>query len=318
MMSEAQGAKKELLSSQSGVPIQMKVDPPQNDTVGSHPITRPKYDFSQEFYCDALDDKTVNTIADGSNIDVVVLVGFAGYGKTTFVSSLYYQLLTNVEYHGFIFFDSETYAGCERRFAIRTLKTNIDADTKRTIKGEAHILSFSLIDKRTNERRKLVVSDRSGEDYNEYIDNSDSIKDNELLKVANQILFFIDTTELMSNFHRVKYNYGLLLDGMKKHDIIPQGCKLSLVFNKHDHVKDEKEKNEEFELKAMKIKALFEQKLDGQNLIVFKVNSTGEGENFKTVDALYKDLLTTSSYKCPSDIPELDWVSLQIKKLKDE
>ena len=130
----------------------------------------------EEYYCDALNEHNVNKIADGSRLNIVAIVGFIDYGKTTFVSTLYHQLLTNVEFCDHVMYDSDTFIGFERRFLIRSLNTPIEETSKRTIKGEDSLLALSL-DSKENGRYKLILSDKSGEDYADFTGSEEEMKD---------------------------------------------------------------------------------------------------------------------------------------------
>lgn len=320
-MNDGKGPASELLKSTTGTPQQ----PKENIAVSENkqPEQSVKLqerkkvmDFSQQFYCDALNDSNINTIVDGKQINVIVLVGFVGYGKTTFAGSLYYRLLTNLSYHGQRFIDSDTYAGHERRLAIRTLKTPIDADTKRTIKGEDHILALTLQDETDESVSKVVISDRSGEDYDDYTGQADDMEGDALLKVADTVVFFIDTEALMKSSYAIEYNYGLLLDGINQHSILAEGCRVILAFNKHDTVKDDM--TQQFQQKSQTVENLFKSKLTGKEITVKNIDSTGASDDFASVDALAKLLLTESASESDSELEELDWVNARLKVLRHE
>ena len=279
-------------------------------------VSKKNFSFDQQFYCDALNDSNVNSIVDGSDTDTIVLVGFVGYGKTTFISTLYYRLINSISYNGHILYDSDTYAGLERRFAIRTIKTDIDAETKRTIKGEDHILALSLMDENSGVRRKIVVSDRSGEDYKAYTGNAKDMLDDGLLKVADHMVFFVDVQEMMNATQSVKYDYGLLLTGLEEQHLIPDNCRLSLVFNKYDLINNGNKSK--FEQKAINVQQLFIEKLPSRNITTYYIDSTGANDNFIAVDRLTKDLLASSSHCDRRRYENIDWVGKELRSLKNE
>lgn len=310
------GAKGELLGTQTKKPVAQNAQPAEAAAEKEKQETKNNTGFGQQFFCDALNGSTVNTIVDGSTINTIVLVGFPGYGKTTFVGSLYYRLLKNLSYHNLTFFDSDTYSGLERRFAIRTLKTDIDADTKRTLKGDDHIVTLSLMNETTGERKKVVISDRSGEDYKAYTGQAEDMLEDELLKVADHVVFFIDTQEIMETFQSVKYDYGLLLTGMAEHNILPESSRLSVVFNKHDLVN--KENKEKFWQKVNSVEKLFKEKFPNRIFSTYFVDLTGREDSYIAVDRLSKDLFSCSSDTLSKCNETLDWVGNKLKELRNE
>lgn len=269
-------------------------------------------EIEQEFYCDAMNERTINKIVDGARVDVVVIIGFPGYGKTTFLSSLYYEFIKNIDFCDHIMYDSDTYSGLERRLFIRTLKTDIDEDNKRTIKGEDSLLSLSLIENKTNKKRKLVFSDRSGEDYMEYIGTPDEIAKNEILKTADHLVFFIDIEKLLNSDGLIRYHYGLLLQVMSDQKIISNKSRIELVFNKIDMIK---ESSEEFNNKVGGIKSLFTKELNDKMIHEYYIDSTGISDNFESVKKLCVDLLNQADKSSKEIEANVDWVNLSLKEV---
>ena len=196
---------------------------------------------AEEYYCDALNEHNVNKIADGSRLNIVAIVGFVDYGKTTFVSTLYHQLLTNVEFCDHVMYDSDTFIGFERRFLIRSLNTPMEETSKRTIKGEDSLLALTL-DSKENGRYKLILSDKSGEDYTDFTGSEEEMKDYVILSLAHHILFFIDTEKLLNSMASMRYRYNSLVKDLVEHGMITGKSRISVVFNKFDKVRDQKEK----------------------------------------------------------------------------
>lgn len=131
-------------------------------------------------YCDALNEHNINQVADGSETAIVVLVGFEEYGKSTFTSSLYHCFFSKEQYCGHIMYDSETYSGFERRLLVRSMKkTDPHLKNKRTIKGEDPLLVL-LLDSEKTGKYKVVISDRSGEDYSQFAGTEEEINDNQM------------------------------------------------------------------------------------------------------------------------------------------
>lgn len=259
---------------------------------------------SGEYYCDALNEHNVNQIADGSRLNIVAIVGFAGYGKTTFVSTLYHQLLTNVEFCGHIMFDSDTFIGFERRFLIRSIKTPMEETGKRTIKGEDSLLALSL-DTKENGRYKLIISDKSGEDYDDFTGSEEDLKEYVILSLAHHILFFIDTEKLLNSMSLMIFSYNGLVKELVKQKMISDKCRVSLVFNKFDLVGDNKVL---YNNNKKKMLSFFMDNFDGFEIHSYEIDSTGASDSFKSMTELCKDIMVLNNQSEKADKEVLDWV----------
>lgn len=93
------------------------------------------------FIGEALDeDDKLNLLMTDAKPYITVLVGFEGYGKTSFVATCYHILLTDGGIGEYKFFDSDTLVGLERRSFLRRynkIMEDVAPATKRTIRGEA-------------------------------------------------------------------------------------------------------------------------------------------------------------------------------------
>lgn len=266
--------------------------------------------FSEEYYCDALNEHNVNQIADGSRLNIVAIVGFIDYGKTTFVSTLYHQLLTNEEFCEHKMYDSDTFIGFERRFLIRSIKTPMEETSKRTIKGEDSLLALSL-DSKENGRYKLILSDKSGEDYADFTGSDEEMKDYVILSLAHHILFFVDTDKLLKSMASVKYSYNGLVKDLVDHKMISPKCRVSLVFNKFDMVGQQKELYNE----NKKIMVdFFEDVFSGQEVYQYEIDSTGASDNFMSMSRLCKDIMLLTNQTENSCKDELNWVKQELKE----
>lgn len=275
---------------------------------GQKSKTAEKAVVTEEYYCDALNDHNVNKIADGSRLNIVAIVGFIDYGKTTFVSTLYHQLLTNVEFCDHVMYDSDTFIGFERRFLIRSLNTPMEETSKRTIKGEDSLLALTL-DSKENGRYKLILSDKSGEDYADFTGSEEEMKDYVILSLAHHILFFIDTDKLLHSMASIRYRYNSLIKDLVEHDMITGKNRISVVFNKFDKVKDqEKQYNE----KKKKMLDFFEELLGGIKVNPYEIDSTGASDNFVSMSKLCKDIMSLNNQIANSDKDQLNWVKNEL------
>ena len=262
---------------------------------------------AEEYYCDALNEHNVNKIADGSRLNIVAIVGFVDYGKTTFVSTLYHQLLTNVEFCDHVMYDSDTFIGFERRFLIRSLNTPMEETSKRTIKGEDSLLALSL-DSKENGRYKLILSDKSGEDYADFTGSEEEIKDYVILSLAHHILFFIDTDKLLHSMASVKYSYNGLVNDLVDHKMISNKNRVSLVFNKHDMVGDQEETYKEN--KKIMID-FFEDVFKGMVVHQYEIDSTGASDHFASMSKLCKDIMSLTN-QVEKTTDDLNWVKKEL------
>lgn len=263
---------------------------------------------ADEYYCDALNEHNVNKIADGSRLNIVAIVGFIDYGKTTFVSTLYHQLLTNVEFCDHVMYDSDTFIGFERRFLIRSLNTPMEETSKRTIKGEDSLLALTL-DSKENGRYKLILSDKSGEDYADFTGSEEEMKDYVILSLAHHILFFIDTEKLLNSMASMRYRYNSLVKDLVEHGMITGKSRISVVFNKFDKVRDQKEKYKE---KKKKILDFFEESLEGIKINPYEIDSTGVSDSFASMSKLCKDIMSLTNQTANLDKDQLNWVKKEL------
>lgn len=275
---------------------------------GKKTKTAEKTVVAEEYYCDALNEHNVNKIADGSRLNIVAIVGFIDYGKTTFVSTLYHQLLTNVEFCDHVMYDSDTFIGFERRFLIRSLNTPMEETSKRTIKGEDSLLALTL-DSKENGRYKLILSDKSGEDYADFTGSEEEMKDYVILSLAHHILFFIDTEKLLHSMASMRYRYNSLVKDLVEHGMITGKSRISVVFNKYDKVRDQKEQYKE---KMKKMLDFFEESLGGIKINSYEIDSTGASDNFASMSKLCKDIMSLTNQTANSDKDQLNWVKKEL------
>ena len=268
---------------------------------------------SDDFYSDALTEQTINNIADGKRLVVVALVGFAKYGKTTFVSSLYYQFLINVEFCNHIMNDSDTYVGFEKRLLIRTTKTPLDENQKRTLKGENSLVSMTLKPK-DGDAFKFVISDKSGEDYQDFSLEAGDAKDNKILSVANQILLFVDSDILLNKVSNVNFHYKGLLDELAKSNLIKPSTALRIVFNKIDEVPDDETTIIKFEGLKTEFEKMVKGYFPNNTILKSQVDSTGASDDFKSIKELCQDLLALNTHEGDKAKEILDWVKKEMEE----
>lgn len=123
-----------------------------------------------------------------------------------------------------------------------------------------------MLDSEKTGKYKVVISDRSGEDYSQFAGTEEEINDNQILKVADHIVFFIDCEKLMNNFAMLRYSYQNFLQELVKGNLLPKNGQIKLVFNKHDLVKD----NPDYEGKRSQAEEVFKKFWETGRLIDMK------------------------------------------------
>lgn len=258
-------------------------------------------------YCDALNEQNINKVADGKVIDRVVLVGFVGYGKSTYASSLYYNFFSKENFCDHVMCDSETYSGFERRMLIRSMKIAPDEKRKRTMRGENPLLVM-LLDSQKTGKYKFVVSDRSGEDYAQFAGTQEEINDNQIMKVADHVVFFIDCEKMIDNFGSLRYAYQNLLRDLVSKGLLNKNSNMKLVFNKYDMRKNHPEYGD----KKLQTEKMFKTALGEQSFEVYEIDSTGASDNFESVEKLTRALLLEADGAVEKNRKLIDWVNAEL------
>ena len=65
-------------------------------------------EVGQLLFCDAKSQQELNSFVESEKPKLVALVGFAEYGKSTFIGALYELFIQNQTYQGYAFVDSDT------------------------------------------------------------------------------------------------------------------------------------------------------------------------------------------------------------------
>lgn len=260
------------------------------------------------------DDEKINSLMSSTKPEIIVLVGFVGYGKTSFVASCYHILLTEGRIGEYTFYDSDTLTGFERRIYLRRLSSiydDITPMTKRTIRGEPHLLTFRFSHP-GKEDKVMVISDHSGEDYDKYRDNKSNLEKDILLKNADRIFFFVDCEKLVNNQRLAIQNYySQLIQNMHEMESFKNGVLIQFLFNKIDLVTADKEnKFHEEKRKFLEKMASVLQLPIGESIEVI----SNQVED-KSVEGLLLDIIenTRSSNQGEGDFLELDWVKTMLK-----
>lgn len=262
------------------------------------------------------DDEKLNLLMTDTKPYITILVGFEGYGKTSFVATCYHIMLTDGGIGEYRFCDSDTLVGLERRSFLRRFNAameSVPSSTKRTIRGEAHLLTFHL--SKDGFEKITIFSDHSGEDYRTYADQKDEIKNDVLIQNADRILFFVDIPSLLdTKFLRMMQDYKNLLSNMKSADIFRPQTKITLLFNKIDIINDDAKK-ERYEEKKKVLIPIF-RSIIGINKIETIELTSNNIDKSDDLKSLLQDIAQSVSIQTWIDNNEsdLDWVKKFIKE----
>lgn len=267
----------------------------------------------QKFYCDAKGQGQLNEFVDSVRPKLVALVGFAGYGKSTFIGSLYHLLTRNLSYGGYKLVDSDTYVGFERRVFLRRANDENTSDTKRTVLGENDILHLKLRSEH-GLYHSVLVSDKPGETYARYTSSNDDIEADVVLANADLAVFFVDAEEdsgKLAAHNLVAEKYESLLTRLKVQHKLVGAMPYVVVFTKIDKVNTAEQKKKLAERKE-KMCGIFSSNIGYDPDKVYDVDS----KNFddEQLNELFGKLIQPKVRG--EEQKNLDWVKAEIEKEK--
>lgn len=264
--------------------------------------------ITSSFYSDALDEADVNKLVKNSRPELIVLLGLNDFGKSTFVGSLYHLLRSKGSLGNMEFYDSETFVGFEKRVYLRRLEYDGPSTTKRTIRGENSFLHLSLRKQGTDSFYDVVISDRSGEDYRDYISKDALILGDRAISQADKLLLFVDSTKLYGRDYRSMYDdLTSLIHRLKEKDKLPIHAIVYVVFNKLDLQPEEykDKKAHENEIVQMVQEAFGEVMVNQISLDSKSLDGNKHLENF------FITILQPNENQ--GDEVDLDWVNNEIE-----
>ncbi len=199
----------------------------------------PKIPDTSQFYCDAMNDGNINMVLNDVKPELIVLMAFADYGKSTFVGSLYHYLLNKGTIEGYDLYDSDTFAGFERRFYLRNIKNdpNAKSRTLRTDENDEYMMTLTFYNKTLKEKKQLIISDRPGETYRKYVDTKAKINEDQSLPRAQRVIIMVDTAQV-NNWDVLRGRFKQLFNGLKEYHKMPTDATYTLLFNKIDLVRN--------------------------------------------------------------------------------
>lgn len=193
----------------------------------------------------ALNDNELYRLSTRKKIKLIYVLGPVDSGKTTFEAMLYAHFLKKID-DGLMFSGSETLVGFEERLnSLRTKSGTSDADMPRTPKDERRTyLHLEVYDKGLEEKFSIVLSDTSGETFEESKSNVSYLQQNlPYLDMAERIILFLDGKSLIDNAlrHNAVNKLKMLLRTIKSSNLFRSGLKVDIIISKNDCIFEKKD-----------------------------------------------------------------------------
>lgn len=253
-----------------------------------------------------------NNIITNQKPELIVLFGLNDLGKTTFVGSLYHLLRVSGKMADYKFVNSDTFAGFERRVFLRKCSKDGRSNTNRTLRSENPFLTLHMEHETTNEKRLIVLSDRAGERYRDYISKDEELLKDKTIKYADRILLFINAEELVGrSYSNMKDELKTLLRRLKEKDMLPLFATKYIIFNKYDKVVDIE--NQKFKEHKQEVVELIEDMFEVRDIPQHCINSKNLDGNVE-LEKLFCMLIQPLDLKKVDSA--LDWVKTSIKNNK--
>lgn len=193
---------------------------------------------------------------------------------------------------------------------------NSTPQTKRTIRGEGHILTLRFIHPQKGEKL-IIISDRSGEDYIDCANQKNKIKEHILLKYSDYVLLFVDSTTLADCAQMVEFSdtFSDLLTNIQQAHAIKESAQIVIVFNKIDAV----DLSTQFQKTCDIIESLVKEIFPSNSILSKKVVSNNI-QNSEGLQQLFSEIInfdTTAATSSVDDYEGIDWVNNLIKQKKN-
>ena len=175
-------------------------------------------------------------------VQLVVLAGAEGSGKTTVLTSVYEQL-SQGPFAGLQFAGSRSLLGFEQIcHANRIASGGVRPATERTVPGdEASYYHLALRPTKGGEqRRHVLLSALSGELYRWARNSREECERLTFLRRADTIVVLVDGARLASPEHRANAHADAagILDSFLDARMVTPGCRVEFVFSKLDRIRE--------------------------------------------------------------------------------
>lgn len=269
--------------------------------------------LTSRYYCDALNDESINNVLGGTESRLITLVGFSEVGKSSFVASLYHKFMANGEVNGSKIVDSDTFVGFEKRAYVRNEAFKTIKRNARTTMTEGQFLTLTL--SKNGKKKKLIVSDNAGEKYkNTYVDNQAEVNKDKGLVNTRHIIFFIDCSVLNDDDEYMDFydKFQLLLSRMSTAGVFDVQKTYDIIYNKVD-TNDTEEKKETYKTNRINFenKLVTEFNIKVSNTFETISNDMKDDGMASTFDYIVGLLEEASSINRHSDV---NWVQTLLKE----
>lgn len=269
--------------------------------------------LTSRYYCDALNDESINNVLGGTESRLITLVGFSEVGKSSFVASLYHKFMANGEVNGSKIVDSDTFVGFEKRAYVRNEAFKTIKRNARTTMTEGQFLTLTL--SKNGKKKKLIVSDNAGEKYkNTYVDNQAEVNKDKGLVNTRHIIFFIDCSVLNDDDEYMDFydKFQLLLSRMSTAGVFDVQKTYDIIYNKVD-TNDTEEKKETYKTNRINFenKLVTEFNIKVSNTFETISNDMKDDGMARTFDYIVGLLEEASSINRHSDVK---WVQTLLKE----
>ncbi|WP_425399277.1 TRAFAC clade GTPase domain-containing protein [Aeoliella sp.] len=189
------------------------------------------------------------TIAESRQItcaretSLVVVAGSPGSGKTTLIASLFHCFQRG-PFAGFMFAGSDTCIGLDRRcFLGRTISRGIEPNMERTKVGtEQRLIHFRVrSEDLTEEARDVLITDISGEEYEDIRHSMDECRKFALFQRADHIVILVDGARIADSGqkHAAKVEVEQFLGFLHDAGHFDRNCNVHVLVGKCDLLADE-------------------------------------------------------------------------------
>lgn len=266
---------------------------------------------SQLMYCDAKSQQDLNEFVDSEKPKLVALVGFADFGKSTFIGALYQQLIEKLSYKGYAFVDSETYVGFERRVFLRRVNGEDISDTKRNILKENDIMHLKLRSDKGH-THQVLISDKAGETYARYSSSDEEVGRDIVLENADMVVLFVDAeadSKSLAEHNLIVEKYESMLSRLKSQKKLSADISYVVVFTKADKVTTAERKKKLADRRELLCKK-FAEVLGADPLEVYEVNSKALDDT--ALNNVFERVISPKTQEEGSK--EIDWVKMEIDR----
>jgi len=178
----------------------------------------------------------VNAITRAEQSKIIICAGEEESGKTTLLASIY-ECFQWGKFAGLSFAGSRTLSGFEKRcHSARIASNRKKAETERTPVGPLKLLHLRLQDS-TESFRNLLISDVSGENFEQMQNSVDVCRQTPILRCARRFALLLDTDRLKTPLLRSAHvqNSLMIVRSCLDSGMLQSKIPVDVLFTKWDH-----------------------------------------------------------------------------------